>query len=181
MNSRNVEILVGLFVSLGVAALVMLALKVANAGVAGSNGSYSLQAKFENIGSLKVRAPIKVGGVVVGRVENISVHPQQFVPVVSMSIDSAYECKFSDATSVSILTSGILGEQYLGISPVIASDGAQQSCINGESAQADDNSIDALFGVSAKALKDGDVITDTKSALVLEELIGQFLFNQGGE
>ncbi|MBS3797280.1 MULTISPECIES: outer membrane lipid asymmetry maintenance protein MlaD [unclassified Pseudoalteromonas] len=184
MNSRKIEILVGLFVSLGVAALVMLALKVANAGLTGSNGTYSLQAKFENIGSLKTRAPIKVGGVVIGRVETIQVHPSEFVPVVYMAIDKAYECKFSDATSVSILTSGILGEQYLGLNPVIASNQAQQTCLGNavaESQQDDELSIDAIFGVQSKALKDGDMITDTKSALVLEELIGQFLFNQGSE
>lgn len=184
MNSRKIEILVGFFVTLGVAALAILALKVANAGLAGSNGTYSLQAKFENIGSLKTRAPIKVGGVVVGRVEGIQVHPSEFVPVVEMAIDNQYECKFSDATSVSILTSGILGEQYLGISPVIASDSAQQSCLGNEVAQAqseDELSIDAVFGVQTKALKDGDMITDTKSALVLEELIDQFLFNQSSE
>ena len=75
MNSRKIEILVGFFVTLGVAALAILALKVANAGLAGSNGTYSLQAKFENIGSLKTRAPIKVGGVVVGRVEGIRCTP----------------------------------------------------------------------------------------------------------
>ncbi|MEM0515043.1 outer membrane lipid asymmetry maintenance protein MlaD [Pseudoalteromonas sp. YIC-827] len=184
MNSRTIEILVGLFVSMGVAAFVMLALKVANAGLSGSNGTYSLQAKFENIGSLKTRAPIKVGGVVIGRVETIQVHPSEFVPVVYMAIDNAYECKFSDATSVSILTSGILGEQYLGINPAIASNQAQQACLGNavaESQQDDELSIDAIFGVQSKALKDGDMITDTKSALVLEELIGQFLFNQGSE
>ncbi|WP_462157122.1 outer membrane lipid asymmetry maintenance protein MlaD [Pseudoalteromonas sp. GB56] len=184
MNSRKIEILVGLFVSMGVAALVMLALKVANAGIAGSNGTYSLHAKFENIGSLKVRAPIKVGGVVIGRVENILVHPTEFVPLVYMSVDSNYECKFSDATSVSILTSGILGEQYLGINPVIASNSAQQECLGNQVVaedEADELSIDAIFGVQSKALKDGDMITDTKSALVLEELIGQFLFNQSSE
>ncbi|WP_105188003.1 outer membrane lipid asymmetry maintenance protein MlaD [Pseudoalteromonas sp. T1lg48] len=185
MNSRKIEILVGLFVSLGVAAFVMLALKVANAGLTGSNGTYSLQAKFENIGSLKTRAPIKVGGVVIGRVETIQVHPSEFVPVVYMAIDNAYECKFSDATSVSILTSGILGEQYLGLNPVIASNQAQQTCLGKavveSQEQSDELSIDAIFGVQSKALKDGDMITDTKSALVLEELIGQFLFNQGSE
>lgn len=184
MNSRKIEILVGLFVSLGIAALAVLALKVADAGINSGNGSYSLHAQFENIGSLKTRAPIKVGGVVIGRVEGIAVDQRRFVPVVSMSIDNQYKCKFSDATSVSILTSGVLGEQYLGLSPAIASDAAQQACLGNAPAQseeADELSVDALFDVQSKALKDGDLITDTKSALVLEELIGQFLFNQGGE
>ncbi|KAF7788591.1 phospholipid/cholesterol/gamma-HCH transport system substrate-binding protein [Pseudoalteromonas rubra] len=181
MNTRKIEILVGLFVALGVAAFVMLALKVANAGISGNGETYTLQAKFDNIGSLKTRAPIKVGGVVIGRVEGISIHPQEFVPVVNMSIDSHYECQFSDTTSVSILTSGILGEQYLGISPVIASQSAKQTCLGEEVVSNDELDLGDLFGVESAALKDGDMITDTKSALVLEELIGQFLFNQSSE
>ncbi|CCQ10378.1 Uncharacterized ABC transporter, periplasmic component YrbD [Pseudoalteromonas luteoviolacea B = ATCC 29581] len=180
MNSRKIEILVGLFVFLGVAAFTMLALKVANAGIGGSKETFELNAKFDNIGSLKVRAPIKVGGVVIGRVENIFVDPTLYVPVVSLAIDKQYECKFADTTNVSILTSGILGEQYLGISPVIASESSQQSCLGQAVAQSSDD-LDELFGVESKALKHGDMLRDTKSALVLEELIGQFLFNQGGE
>ncbi|WP_105167251.1 outer membrane lipid asymmetry maintenance protein MlaD [Pseudoalteromonas sp. T1lg23B] len=181
MNTRKIEILVGLFVALGVAAFAVLALKVANSGISGNGETYTLNAKFENIGSLKTRAPIKVGGVVIGRVEGISIHPREFVPVVAMSIDANYECQFSDTSSVSILTSGILGEQYLGISPVIASDSAKQTCLGNEVTSNSDSELDDLFGVESKALKDGDLITDTKSALVLEELIGQFLFNQGSE
>ncbi|MBE0366816.1 outer membrane lipid asymmetry maintenance protein MlaD [Pseudoalteromonas sp. MMG013] len=182
MNTRKIEILVGLFVALGVLAFAVLALKVANSGISGSGETYTLNAKFENIGSLKARAPIKVGGVVIGRVEGISIHPQEFVPVVNMTIDANYECQFSDTTSVSILTSGILGEQYLGISPVIASESARQSCFGYEVAHDDaSDELEDLFGVESKALRNGDLITDTKSALVLEELIGQFLFNQGSE
>ncbi len=182
MTSRKIEILVGFFVSLGIAALVMLALNVANAGISGNGETYSLSAKFDNIGSLKTRAPIKVGGVVIGRVDAISIDPTEFVPVVHMAIDKSYECKFADTSSVSILTSGVLGEQYLGINPVIASKSATQGC-RGEAVTAQDDALalDELFGVESKALKDGDMITDTKSALVLEELIGQFLFNQGSE
>ena len=160
----------------------MLALKVANAGISGNGDTYLLKAKFDNIGSLKARAPIKVGGVVVGRVEAISIHPQEFLPVVDMTIDAQYQCRFSDTSSVSILTSGILGEQYLGINPVIAPKSAEQACLGLEVTSNDgDLGLDELFGVESKALNDGDFITDTKSALVLEELIGQFLFNQGGE
>ena len=182
MNSRKLEILVGFFVALGILAFSMLALKVANSGISGSGETYTLNAKFENIGSLKTRAPIKVGGVVIGRVESIYVHPQEFLPVVNMSIDAQYLCRFSDTSSISILTSGILGEQYLGINPVIASDSAKQRCLGEDVANsAQDQAIDDLFGVQSKALASGDSITDTKSALVLEELIGQFLFNQGIE
>ncbi|MFC3033015.1 outer membrane lipid asymmetry maintenance protein MlaD [Pseudoalteromonas fenneropenaei] len=180
MNTRKIEILVGVFVALGIAAFTMLALKVANAGLSGSGEIFHIEAKFDNIGSLKTRAPIKVGGVVIGRVEGIFVHPREFVPVVQMSIDKQYECKFADTTSVSILTSGILGEQYLGISPVIASHHAEQTCLGNTVSKTDDG-LDELFGVESKALKEGDMFRDTKSALVLEELIGQFLFNQGGE
>jgi phospholipid/cholesterol/gamma-HCH transport system substrate-binding protein len=180
MNSRKIEILVGVFVFLGIAAFTMLALKVANAGIGGSQETFQLQAKFDNIGSLKVRAPIKVGGVVIGRVENIFVDPSLYIPVVSIAIDKQYECKFADSTNISILTSGILGEQYLGLSPVIASESSQKTCL-GETVVSNGDDLDALFGVESKALKNGDLVTDTKSALVLEELIGQFLFNQGGE
>jgi phospholipid/cholesterol/gamma-HCH transport system substrate-binding protein len=99
-----------------------------------------------------------------------------------MSIDAQYLCRFSDTSSISILTSGILGEQYLGINPVIASDSAKQRCLGEDVANSEqDQAIDDLFGVQSKALANGDSITDTKSALVLEELIGQFLFNQGSE
>ena len=99
-----------------------------------------------------------------------------------MAIDANYLCKFSDTTSISILTSGILGEQYLGINPVIAPESAEQRCMGEDvTASEHDTDLDDLFGVESKALADGDYITDTKSALVLEELIGQFLFNQGGE
>jgi phospholipid/cholesterol/gamma-HCH transport system substrate-binding protein len=181
MNTRKIEILVGLFVALGVAAFAILALKVANSGISGNGDTYTLSAKFENIGSLKTRAPIKVGGVVIGRVESIYIHPQEFLPVVNMSIDASYECQFSDATTVSILTSGILGEQYLGLTPVIAPESAKQSCLGNEVASNTTSELDDLFGVESVALKNGDMLTDTKSALVLEELIGQFLFNQGGE
>lgn len=182
MNTRKIEILVGLFVALGIAAFAVLALKVANSGISGSGETYSLNAKFENIGTLKARAPIKVGGVVIGRVESISIHPQEFVPVVNMTIDASYECQFSDTTSIAILTSGILGEQYLGISPVIASESARQSCLGNDMADSQGtDELEDLFGVESNALKHGDMISDTKSALVLEELIGQFLFNQGSE
>ena len=99
-----------------------------------------------------------------------------------MTIDAQYLCRFSDTSSISILTSGILGEQYLGIHPVISPDSAKQRCL-GETVTENkqDEAIDDLFGVESKALGDGDSITDTKSAIVLEELIGQFLFNQGSE
>ena len=171
MNSKKIEILVGFFVTLGLAAIVMLALKVANAGISGNGETYNLYAKFDNIGSLKVRSPVKVGGVIVGRVESINLDSTDYVPVVHMKISTNYN-NFTETSSVNILTSGILGEQYLGINPGVI---AHQDLDS-------DDELNEMFGLEeVKVLKDGDVITDTKSALVLEELIGQFLFNQGND
>ena len=153
MMSKKIELLVGFFVALGIAALLTLALKVANAGISGSGESYNLYAKFDNIGGLKVRSPIKVGGVVVGRVSKISLDSEDYTPIVTMNIYSHYN-QFSEATSAAILTAGLLGEQYVGIQPGFM-----------------DESLDIL--------QPDDYIEDTKPALVLEELIGQFLFSQG--
>lgn len=155
MISRKIEILVGAFISLGILALLMLALNVANAGAAGNGETYNLYAKFDNIGGLKPRSPIKVGGVVVGRVEQIKLDPEDYSPVVTLAISQSYN-NFSETSSISILTSGLLGEQYLGLEPGF---------------------IDETVAI----LANGDYIEDTKSALVLEELIGQFLFNQGND
>lgn len=153
MVSKKIELMVGLFVAIGLAALLMLSLKVANAGIAGDGDTYDLYAKFDNIGGLKVRSPIKVGGVVVGRITKISLDDEDYTPIVTLTLYKQYD-KFSDATSVSILTAGLLGEQYIGLQPGFI-----------------DESVDFL--------QPGDFIEDTKPALVLEELIGQFLFSQG--
>ncbi|GLX81697.1 outer membrane lipid asymmetry maintenance protein MlaD [Thalassotalea eurytherma] len=153
MVSKKVEFIVGLFVALGLAAILALSLKVADSGFSGNGTTYQLYAKFENIGGLKVRSPIKVGGVVIGRVSDISLDSEDFTPVVTLDIFEEYD-NFSEATSVSILTSGLLGEQYLGLQP-------------------------GFIDESLEILQPGDYIEDTKSALVLEELIGQFLFSQG--
>lgn len=154
MVSKKVELMVGLFAAIGIAALLVLSLKVANSGISGNGDTYKLYAKFDNIGGLKVRSPIKVGGVVVGRVSDISLDAEDYTPVVTLDIYVEYN-NFSEATSVSILTAGLLGEQYIGLLPGFM-----------------DDSIDTLAA--------GDFIEDTKPALVLEELIGQFLFSQGG-
>ncbi|GLX84406.1 outer membrane lipid asymmetry maintenance protein MlaD [Thalassotalea loyana] len=153
MVSKKIELVVGLFVALGLAAILVLSLKVADSGISGNGETYQLYAKFENIGGLKVRSPIKVGGVVIGRVSDIRLDSEDFTPVVTLDIFQEFN-NFSEATSVSILTSGLLGEQYLGLQPGFIDD-------------------------SLEILQPGDYIEDTKSALVLEELIGQFLFNQG--
>lgn len=152
MTSRKIEIGVGLFVTLAIASLLMMALKVADQGMSGNGETYSLFAKFDNIGGLKTRSAVKVGGVVIGRVGNIELDSEDFTPVVELVISKEYE-GFPDTSSVSILTSGLLGEQYIGFQPGFSFEG-----------------IDAL--------EPGDYIADTKSALVLEDLIGQFLFSQ---
>ncbi len=153
--NRRIELLVGIFIALGVAAMLALSLKVANGSV-GSNGeSYQLLAKFDNIGGLKVRSPVKVGGVVVGRVEGIRLDQDDFTPVVTLEISEQYNA-FPETSSVAILTSGLLGEQYIGLQP-------------------------GFMDESISTLQDGDYIEDTKSALVLEELIGQFLFSQSND
>ncbi|MDX1392154.1 MAG: outer membrane lipid asymmetry maintenance protein MlaD [Rheinheimera sp.] len=153
MTTRKIEILVGGFIVLALAAFLMLSLKVANSGMGGNTESYQLKAKFENIGGLKVRSPVKVGGVVVGRVAAIELDTTYYRPVVTLAINSNYN-NFPETSSLAILTSGLLGEQYLGLQP-------------------------GFIDETVEILGDGDYIEDTKSALVLEELIGQFLFNRG--
>lgn len=155
MTSKKIELSVGLFAAIGIAALLMLSLKVADSGISGSGATYQLFAKFDNIGGLKVRSPIKVGGVVIGRVTNISLDEDDYMPVVTLDIYEQYN-DFSEATSVSILTSGLLGEQYIGLLPGF-----------------NDDTLETLAA--------GDYIEDTKPALVLEDLIGQFLFSRGSE
>ncbi len=155
MTARKLEIMVGAFVALGFAALIFLALQVAEQSMTGNGETYELHAKFDNIGSLKVRSPVKVGGVVVGRVSQIILDPVDYLPVVTMTIAAEYN-NFSETSSVSILTSGLLGEQYVGFHP-------------------------GFIDETVEILQAGDFIEDTKPALVLEELIGQFLFNAGGD
>ena len=145
----------GLFVSLGILALIILAFKVAAIDSAGSGDTYQLKAKFDNIGGLKVRSAVKVGGVVIGRVASITLDPEDYLAVVTLDIFKQHS-NFSETSSVSILTSGLLGEQYLGFQPGFI-----------------DETVDIM--------QVGDYIEDTKSALVLEELIGQFLFSVGNE
>ncbi|MFT5450866.1 MAG: phospholipid/cholesterol/gamma-HCH transport system substrate-binding protein [Enterobacterales bacterium] len=152
MNTRKSEISVGLFIIIGIAALAMLALKVSNISESGSSESYQIIAKFDNIGSLKVRSPVRMGGVLIGRVTNIHLDSVYLSPVVTLSIFKLYN-KLPSETSASILTAGLLGEQYLSLSP----------------------------GGDEEFLTEGDEIQDTQSALVIEELIGQFLFNDSSD
>jgi phospholipid/cholesterol/gamma-HCH transport system substrate-binding protein len=152
MDRTILDLWVGLFVAIGVAALFVLALKVGNAGTTFNTGAtYRINAEFDNIGGLKERAPVKSAGVVVGRVEDIQFDGKKFIARVTLNIDKRYE--FPKDTSVSILTSGLLGEQYVG--------------------------LDA--GGDSAILKDGDTVKLTQSAVVLEKLIGQFLYNKAAE
>lgn len=151
MSRKLIDLWVGFFVVIGFAALLFLALRVGNLSSANFAETYQLQAKFDNIGGLKVRGPVKSAGVVVGRVTEIHFEPESYEAVVTLSIDSRY--KFPKDTFVSILTAGLLGEQYIG--------------------------LDA--GGDEKMLKPGDVVLKTQSAVVLEKLISQFMFNKASE
>lgn len=137
---------------LGIVAAVIMSLKVAGLVLDSSSNTYVVQAKFDNIGSLKVRAPIRIGGVLVGRVEKITLDPNDLVPVVSMAINESYN-HLSSESKASIQTAGIIGEQYISITPGFY-----------------DEDLGSTY------LKDGDFILDTGSAIVLEDLISKFLY-----
>lgn len=151
MSTRRTEILVGLFVLLGLAALLFLALKAANLASFNTEPTYAVSARFDNIGGLKVRAPVRSAGVTVGRVTAITLDGKTFQGVVSMDIRRDFQ--FPKDSSAKILTSGLLGDQYIGLEP-----GADQA-----------------------NLAPGATITQTQSALVLENLIGQMLFSKAAE
>jgi phospholipid/cholesterol/gamma-HCH transport system substrate-binding protein len=151
MQRTTMDLWVGLFVITGIIALMILSLKVGNLNVYNPSQSYVIRGNFENIGGLKVRAPVKSAGVVVGRVTDIQFSTQTYDAVVTMSMDSRFQ--FPKDTFASILTSGLLGEQYIGLAA----------------------------GGDEAMLKDGDKIMKTNSAMVLEELIGRFLFNKAAE
>lgn len=158
MTSRKTELLVGVFVAIAIAATLLLALQVANKGMAGSSETYRVFAKFDNIGGLKERSSVKVGGVVVGRVVRIYLDEQELIPVVQMELSMDYVDTFPETSSVSILTAGLLGEQYVGLQPGFIFPGE-----------------DPIY------LEQDSYIVDTKSALVLEDLIGQFLFGRSSD
>lgn len=154
-QNKRLELWVGIFMLAGIAALLVLAFKVANLQSFGSNESYTLKAHFDNIGGLKVRSPVKVGGVTVGEVTAINLDKETYIPMVTLSINKKFGY-FPETSTASILTSGLLGEQYLGISPGFVDDDVEM-------------------------LHNGDLIEDTKSALVLEDMIGQVLYSIGGD
>jgi phospholipid/cholesterol/gamma-HCH transport system substrate-binding protein len=144
----KVELSSGIFLLMGIAALLWLATEATDYGMQVGDDAYIVKARFTNVGDLKDRAPVKIGGVTVGLVENITLDPVVFDAVVEMTIDR----RFSDIptdTSASILTSGVLGDRYIGLEP----------------------------GGALEALADGDEIFITQSAVVLETLISKYLFN----
>ncbi|PIT40617.1 outer membrane lipid asymmetry maintenance protein MlaD [Snodgrassella alvi] len=148
MKKNSLEMLVGLFVLIGIMAILFLSFRVAGGnGIGSSQPTYTLSASFSDIGGLKAQAPVKAAGVVVGRVDKIVLDPKTYWAKVTLKIDKQYQ--FSTDTSAQILTSGLLGDQYVGLEQ----------------------------GGDPDNLADGDTITITSSALVLEQLIGKFMTN----
>ncbi|MFO8155016.1 MAG: outer membrane lipid asymmetry maintenance protein MlaD [Pseudomonadota bacterium] len=149
-SSRAMEMGVGLFVIIGVAALLMLALQASNMATYTDDDGYEVIARFDNIGGLNVRAPVRVAGVRVGRVAAIDYDPESYQARVVLRMQQEYE--FPMDTTASIYTNGLLGENYISMDP----------------------------GGSFEMLREGDRIQITQSAMVLEQLIGRFLFDEGG-
>lgn len=152
VNTKAMEVAVGVFIAAGLAALFMLAMKVSNLSTYNDGEGYTLTARFDNIGGLKVRSPVRIGGVRIGQVTGISYDENTYQAVVHMSIERKFNRLPLD-TQASIYTSGLLGEQYIGLLP----------------------------GGSEKYLRNGGVIKQTQSALVLEQLIGRFLFSKAAQ
>ncbi len=148
-QSKAIETVVGVFIALGLAAIVVLALKVSNISTLAGNDGYEIQAKFDNIGGLKVRSPVKMAGVLVGRVAEIMFDEETYEAVAVMKIDPKYR-KIPEDTTANIYTAGLLGEQYI--------------------------SLEA--GGAEDYLEDGGEIEITQSAVVLEQVIGQVLYNK---
>ncbi len=151
MERTTLDLWVGIFVVLGLAALVVLGFKVGNLGTYDSSDTYMLYGEFDNVGGLKVKAPVKSSGVVVGRISQITFDPQKFLARVELRVDRRYQ--FPKDTSAAILTSGLLGEQYLGLEA----------------------------GGDPGNLKEGDQFKLTQSAVVLENLIGQVIYGKASE
>ncbi|EGM6233770.1 outer membrane lipid asymmetry maintenance protein MlaD [Salmonella enterica] len=168
MQTKKNEIWVGVFLLVALLAALFVCLKAANVTSMRTEPTYKVYATFDNIGGLKVRSPVRIGGlkvrspvriggVVVGRVEDISLDPKTYLPRVTLDIEERYN-HIPDTSSLSIRTSGLLGEQYLALNVGFE---------------------DPELGTSI--LKDGSTIQDTKSAMVLEDMIGQFLYNSKGD
>ena len=157
MQTKKNEIWVGIFLLAALLAALFVCLKVANVTSMRTEPTYTIYATFDNIGGLNVRSPVRIGGVVVGRVTDISLDPKTYLPRVTLDIEQRYN-HIPDTSSLSIRTSGLLGEQYLALNVGFE---------------------DPELGTSI--LKDGGTIQDTKSAMVLEDMIGQFLYNSNSK
>ena len=151
MNRSTIDLWVGIFVALGLGAILFLSLKVGNLLTTSHAEGYRIEAAFDNIGGLKVRAPVKSSGVLVGRVATIRFDTEIYRAVVELEIDKRYA--FPADSTASILTSGLLGEQYVGVEA----------------------------GADVEMLKSGDRVLITQSAVVLEKLIGQFMFDRAAD
>ena len=152
MHSKTLEVTVGLFMLAGFVSLIVLALNVSGLTFSAAKNSYTIYASFENIGGLTARSKVTVAGVAIGKVVDITLDNDDFSGLVEMAIEDEYD-QFTTDTTAAILTAGLLGEKYIGL----------------------------ISGADDEFLEEGDVIVDTQSALVLEELIGQFLFNTVNE
>lgn len=151
-QQRNLEMMVGAFVAAGLVALFFLALQVSNLGTVNSEEGYKVKARFDNIGGIKVKAPVTMAGVRIGRVTDITFDKETFEAVVTLNIEKQFD-QIPEDTFAKIFTAGLLGEQYIGLDP----------------------------GGSDIYLEDGSSLQLTQSALVLEEVIGQFLFSKAQE
>jgi phospholipid/cholesterol/gamma-HCH transport system substrate-binding protein len=151
-RTRSIEILVGAFMAAGFVALFFLAMRVSNLSAGTVTDGYLLKARFDNVGSLKERSPVTLAGVRIGRVEAITFEKATYEALVTLRIGREYDNLPTD-TFANIFTSGLLGEQYVGLDP----------------------------GGATEFLRDGDTVGHTQSALVLEQMIGQFLFNKAAE
>ena len=149
MQMRSIEIVVGAFMLAGIISLAVLAIRVSGFNVGTETSTYSVYARFENIGGLVIRSKVSIGGVVVGRVADIELDPETYTALIRMEIDSDIDTISNDSTTA-ILTDGLLGGKYIGL----------------------------ILGAEEEYLSDGDEILDTQSAIVLEELIGKFLLKK---
>lgn len=152
INAKVIEVMVGIFVALGIAALVMLSIKVSSIGAFSEKDGYALSMRFDNIGGLKSMSPVSIGGVRIGRVTDIEFDQKNYEAIVHVNINMKYNQLPLD-TVASIYTSGLLGEQYVGLEA----------------------------GGDEAFLADGGEIFETQSSLVIEQLIGQFLFSKAAE
>jgi phospholipid/cholesterol/gamma-HCH transport system substrate-binding protein len=152
MRTRLMELAVGAFIVMGIIALVLMAFRVSGLSASDTGDKYTVKAYFENLGGLTERAKVSMSGVTIGRVTKVYLDTEDYVAVVEMEINKSMSTLTLD-TSAAILTAGLLGEKYIGLT----------------------------VGAEDEYIEDGGVIEDTQSALVLEELIGQFLFSKAEE